>query len=143
MFGRITGNFLSRAGKAANSTSDQFFDYGKLLGACLLSRAKGVAFDRMAVLLQSPEEYRGHLKHGQACRFASARGRRAPRSAWPAFCGLLCCAAEGLSAQRFAEYLSLGQSPDAPPEGTPPEGAPRGQRCRRHLWRWDAVDICV
>src|ERR1700730_16799069 len=33
-------------------------------------------------------------------------------------------AVEGLSAQRFAEYLSLGQVPDAAPSGTPPEPAP-------------------
>jgi hypothetical protein len=38
--------------------------------------------------------------------------------------GLLCCAAEGLSAQRFAEYLSLGQSPDALPRA-------RRRRARR------------
>jgi RecB family exonuclease len=38
------------------------------------------------------------------------------------------CAAEGLSAQRFAEYLSLAQVPDADREGTPPGAAPRSDR---------------
>src|SRR5262249_19052660 len=38
------------------------------------------------------------------------------------------CAAEGLSAQRFAEYLSLGQVPDALPAGTPPAAMPRSER---------------
>src|SRR6478752_3810429 len=38
-----------------------------------------------------------------------ARGAVRPDPAGRAFCVLLRCAAEGLSAQRFAEYLSLGQ----------------------------------
>ncbi len=92
---------------------------------------EGVAFDRMAVLLRSPEEYRGHLEEafaraGVPVHFA--RGAVRPDPAGRAFCVLLRCAAEGLSAQRFAEYLSLGQVPDATPEGTPPEAAPRGER---------------
>jgi hypothetical protein len=41
-----------------------------------------------------------------------------PDPAGRAFYALLKCAAEALSAQRFAEYVSLGQVPDAAPGGT-------------------------
>jgi ATP-dependent helicase/nuclease subunit B len=57
-----------------------------------------------------------------------ARGSVRPDPSGKAFCVLLHCAAEGLSAHRFAEYLSLGQVPDATPAGTPPEAAPRSDR---------------
>ena len=92
---------------------------------------EGLAFDRMAVLLRSPEEYRGHLEEAFARAGVPvhlARGAVRPDPAGRAFCVLLRCAAEGLSAQRFAEYLSLGQVPDATPEGTPPEAMPRSER---------------
>jgi hypothetical protein len=92
---------------------------------------EGVAFDRMAVLLRSPEEYRDHLEEAYARAGVPvhlARGAVRPDPAGRAFCVLLRCAAEGLSAQRFAEYLSLGQVPDATSEGKPPEAAPRGER---------------
>jgi ATP-dependent helicase/nuclease subunit B len=78
--------------------------------------AQGVPFDQMAVLLNSPGEYRSHLEEA----FARAeiptyfvRGTTAPDPAGRAMLALLSCAAEGLSAKRFAEYLSLGQVPAA------------------------------
>ena len=85
----------------------------------------------MAVLLRSPEEYRGHLEEAFARAGVPvhlARGAVRPDPAGRAFCVLLRCAAEGLSARRFAEYLSLGQVPDAAPEGTPPAALPRSER---------------
>jgi ATP-dependent helicase/nuclease subunit B len=77
--------------------------------------ARGVPFDRMAVLLRSPGEYRAHLE--EAFRRASipayfAGGMSAPDPAGRALLTLLACAAERLSARRFAEYLSLAQVPD-------------------------------
>jgi hypothetical protein len=92
---------------------------------------KGVAFERIAVLLRSPDEYRAPLQEafaraGVPARFA--RGAVPPDPSGRAFCVLLHCAAEGLSARRFAEYLSLGQVPDATPAGTPLEAAPRSER---------------
>ena len=85
---------------------------------------RGIPFDRIAVLLRSPEVYRANLE--EAFNRADipvhfARGAVRPDPAGRAFCALLKCAAEGLSAQRFAEYLSLGQVPDAAPSGAPPE----------------------
>ena len=74
----------------------------------------GVAFDEMAVLVRSPQSYFGLLEH--ALRRAGVpawfdRGTRRPHPAGRAFLALLACAAEQLSAARFAEYLSLAQVP--------------------------------
>jgi len=103
----------------------------------VLSLARGgVPFDRIAVLLRSPEGYRANIE--EAFNRASipvhfTRGAVRPDPGGRAFYALLKCAAEGLSAHRFAEYLSLGQVPDAAPGGAPPEAAPRGDR-------WIAAD---
>lgn len=76
--------------------------------------ARGILFDRMAVLLRAPAIYRSHLE--EALRRASipawfARGTTRPDPAGRALLALLACASEGLSARRFAEYLSLAQVP--------------------------------
>jgi ATP-dependent helicase/nuclease subunit B len=90
-----------------------------------------VLFDQMAVLLRSPEQYRATLEEAfdrAEIPAHFARGSRRPDPAGRAFYVLVCCAAEGLSARRFAEYLSLGQVSDATPEGRPPEAPPRSER---------------
>src|SRR5207247_318241 len=90
--------------------------------------ARGVPFDRMAVFLRSPAEYRPHLE--EAFRRASipaffARGTARPDPAGRALLALLACKTERLSARRFAEYVSLAQVPDpgaaADAHWTPPE----------------------
>ncbi len=86
---------------------------------------RGTPFDSMAVLLRSPEAYTPLLEDALAragipALFAS--GTRRPDPAGRAFLALLDCAAEQLSASRFAEYLSLGQVSELPQldaEGTP------------------------
>jgi RecB family exonuclease len=88
--------------------------------------ARGLPFDRMAIFLRSPLEYRPHLE--EALRRAGvpaffARGSSQPDPAGRAFLALLACAAEGLSARRFAEYLSLGQVPE-PDAGAEAEASP-------------------
>src|SRR5206468_12070529 len=75
----------------------------------------GVPFARMAVFLCSPGDYRPHLE--EALRRAAipaffARGATRPDPAGRALLALLPCAGEGLSARRFAEYVSLAQVPD-------------------------------
>ncbi len=97
----------------------------------LREAGRGVPFDRMAILLRSPLQYRALLEEalgraGVPAYFA--RGTVRPDPAGRAFLSLLACAASGLSARRFAEYLSLGEVPDATPAGTPPEPRPSGDR---------------
>jgi hypothetical protein len=85
----------------------------------------------MAILLRSPEHYRAHLEEalgraGIPTHFA--QGTRLPDPAGRAFLALLACAAEELSARRFAEYLSLGEVPDATESDLPPPALPPGER---------------
>ena len=76
---------------------------------------RGVPFDQMAVLVRAPQQYLGLLEHALARAGVPAwfaRGTRRPDPAGRAMLALLYCAEEGLSARRFAEYLSLAQVPD-------------------------------
>jgi CRISPR/Cas system-associated exonuclease Cas4 (RecB family) len=80
----------------------------------LTEARRGVRFDEIAIFVRSPQSYFGLLEH--ALRRAGVpawfdRGTRRPHPAGRAFLALLACAAEHLSASRFAEYLSLGQVP--------------------------------
>jgi len=75
---------------------------------------QGTPFDRIAVVMRAPALYASHLE--TALRRADVpvyfgRGTRRPDPAGRAMLAMLACAAEGLSARRFAEYLSLGQVP--------------------------------
>ncbi|WP_437327043.1 PD-(D/E)XK nuclease family protein [Sorangium sp. So ce381] len=103
----------------------------ELARIALREAARGVPFERMAILLRAPEQYRAHLV--EALRRAGipahfAQGSVQPDPAGRALLALLACAAEHLSASRFAEYLSLGQVPDATPAGEPPPAAPEADR---------------
>jgi len=75
----------------------------------------GLPFDGMAVVLHAPAEYASHLEEAFAraeIPLFLASGARRPLASGRALLALLACAGEGLSARRFAEYLSLGQVPD-------------------------------
>jgi ATP-dependent helicase/nuclease subunit B len=93
---------------------------------------RGVRFDEMAIFIRSPKDYLGLLEH--ALRRARPptnpasrtfedegipayfdRGTRRPHPSGRAFLAILACAAEKLSARRFAEYLSLAQVPQLDP----------------------------
>ena len=96
----------------------------------LAEAARGTRLDRIAVLLRAPQ-YAAHLE--EALRRAHvpayfARGTRKPDAAGRAMLALLACAADGLSARRFAEYLSLGEVPDEDADGAPPAAPPPGDR---------------
>jgi CRISPR/Cas system-associated exonuclease Cas4 (RecB family) len=83
----------------------------------------GVAFDRQAILLRAPHTYVGLLEHALARAGVPAyfeRGTRRPDPSGRAFLALLACRSAGLSAARFAEYLSLGQVPAVAEDGGPP-----------------------
>ncbi|WP_437577768.1 PD-(D/E)XK nuclease family protein [Sorangium sp. So ce887] len=103
----------------------------ELARIALREAGRGVPFERMAILLRAPEQYRAHLV--EALRRAGipayfAQGSVQPDPAGRALLALLACAAEHLSASRFAEYLSLGQVPDATPAGEPPPAASEADR---------------
>lgn len=81
--------------------------------------AEGTRFDRIAVLLRDPDGYLPLLEEAfRRARIPAfyTRGTIRPHPSGRAFLALLACAAENLSATRFAEYLSLGQVPALPPE---------------------------
>lgn len=82
--------------------------------AALREAERGVRFDEMAVFVRSTSHYTLPLQHAlqragiPACFTA---GTSRPDPAGRAFLALLQCRAEGLSARRFAEYLSFAQVP--------------------------------
>ncbi len=80
-----------------------------------------IPFDRMAVLLRAPQNYSSLME--AALRRAGipayfARGNRRPDPSGRALLALLACAAEDLSARRFAEYLSFAQVPELAKDGS-------------------------
>jgi ATP-dependent helicase/nuclease subunit B len=82
----------------------------------------GVRFDQVAILLRNLGSYSGLME--TALRRASipgffVRGSRRPDPSGRALLALLACAADGLSAHRFAEYLSFAQVPPLSASGEP------------------------
>ena len=89
-------------------------------------------FDRIAVLLRSPESYTAHLEDAFERASIPAyfeKGTKRPDPAGRAFLALMDCAADELSATRFAEYLSLSQLPRLDAHGLPipPEELPEDE----------------
>lgn len=90
----------------------------ELARRALREARRGVPFDRIVIALRSPQQYAGLLEHALERAGIPAyfeRGTRRPHPAGRAFLALLRCAVDNLSARRFAEYLSLGQVPEAGP----------------------------
>ncbi len=76
--------------------------------------AGGVAFDRIAIVLHGPSRYAPYLEEALDRAGVPAyfeRGAPRPEPGGRALLALLACAAENLSARRFAQYLSLAQVP--------------------------------
>jgi len=76
----------------------------------------GTKFDQIAVAVRAPQAYAPVLeaalvRAGVPAYFSL--GTRRPDPSGRALLALLLCAEEGLSAKRFAEYLSLGQVPSS------------------------------
>ena len=98
--------------------------------------ADNTPFDRIAVLLRSPESYIAHLEDAFERASIPAyfeKGTKRPDPSGRAFLALMDCAAEELSATRFAEYLSLSQLPRLDARGLPipPEELPEDEEV---LW---------
>lgn len=88
---------------------------------------EGGAFDDIAVLLRNPDQYQALVQDalgraGIPAHFTGGTIR--PNPSGRAFLALIACSLEGLSASRFAEYLSLGQVPTPDQNGAPPEPEP-------------------
>ena len=104
------------------STSGEALECVEIARAIHAAAAEGVPFDRMAILLRSPERHQPLILEAlrragipALCTLATRRPDPAGRS----LLALLHCASEGLSASRFAEYLSLGQVPEDEEPATP------------------------
>lgn len=103
--------------RAEDGTVEIFSTSGEALECVEIARrigASGVAFDQTAILLRSPERHQPLVI--EALRRAGipahcTHGASMPDPAGRSFLALLHCAEEGLSASRFAEYLSLVGSP--------------------------------
>ena len=85
---------------------------------------EGGRFDEMAVLLRNPDQYQPLIEEalgraGIPAHFTGGTVR--PNPSGRAFLALIACRMEGLTASRFAEYLSLGQVPEPDKDGAPPE----------------------
>jgi len=109
------------------SATDEARECVEVARSILAAAQSGVAFDRMAILLRNPEAYQPLVE--DALRRAAipaffTRGSRRPNPSGRAFLALLACAADGLSASRFSEYLSLGQVPEPDEQGEPPKREP-------------------
>ncbi len=104
------------------STSGEALECVEIARAIHAAAAEGVPFDQMAILLRSPGRHQPLILEAlrragipSLCTLATRRPDPAGRS----LLALLHCAAEGLSASRFAEYLSLGQVPEEEEPATP------------------------
>jgi len=132
---------------------------------------RGVPFDRIAVLLHAPTRYAPYLEEALTRAEIPAWFARGAKRAEPggrALLALLNCAAERLSARRFAEYLALAQVPDpaagaavsatlfapADPEflqtaiadaqipaelEAAPDPSPQATGTERAPWRWERI----
>ena len=115
---------------AAPGTAAEAIEHAR---AFLAEAAAGIPFDRMAVLLPEPANqasaFQEAFERAEIPAFFEAGARR-PHPAGRAFLVLLDCAREGLSATRFAEYLSLGETPassptdDGPTQASPTQASP-------------------
>jgi len=99
------------------------------------AKAGTLLFDRAAVLLRSPQRYQplveeAFTRAGIPTWFS--QGTHRPDPGGRAFLALLRCRAEGLSASRFAEYMSLGQMPGE-----------EGEQRFPAAWERDLVDAAV
>ncbi len=96
------------------SASGEALECVEIARRILRLAAEGTRFDSIAILLRSAERHQPLVQ--EALRRAGipawySRGARRPDVSGRAFLALLHCALEDLSAERFAEYLSLGQMP--------------------------------
>ena len=104
------------------STSGEALECVEIARAIHAAVAEGVPFDQIAILLRSPERHQPLILEAlrrAGVPVACTLGARRPDATGRSLLALLHCAEEGLSASRFAEYLSLGQMPSDEETVTP------------------------
>jgi ATP-dependent helicase/nuclease subunit B len=110
----------SPAPRAMDGSFDLFSASGEALECVEIARRisqaleKSARLDQIAILLRSPERYQPLVAEAlRRARIPSffTRGVAGPDPVGRSFLALLHCALEGVSASRFAEYMSLGQIP--------------------------------
>jgi RecB family exonuclease len=104
------------------STSGEALECVEIARAIHAAAAEGVPFDQIAILLRSPERHQPLILEAllrAGIPASCTLGTRRPDVAGRSLLALLHCADEGLSASRFAEYLSLGQAPQDEEPATP------------------------
>jgi RecB family exonuclease len=131
LFAESSGSGGSSGEIAVLSAPGESRECVEIARAILREAGKGTPFDRMAILLRAPQHYRAGLEEalrraGVPACFASGTIRPDPTGR--ALLSLLACTAEGLSARRFAEYMSLGELPAETEEGSPPSALPYAER---------------
>jgi len=104
------------------SSSGEALESVEIARSISAAAGQGCSFDEIAILLRSPGRHQPLVL--EALRRAGipahcTRGSSRPHVAGRSFLALLHCAGEGLSASRFAEYLSLGQLPEDEEPRTP------------------------
>ncbi len=152
--------------KSEDRAFDIFSAPGEALEAVEIARrvlrfaSEGVPFDRIAILLRSPDRYQPVIE--DALRRAKipayfSRGTARPDAGGRAFLALLACAAEKCPASRFAEYLSLGQVPEDASRATewvgaedellspapPPDDSDKREKPAPSAWEKLLVDAAV
>jgi CRISPR/Cas system-associated exonuclease Cas4 (RecB family) len=114
---------------AYDASVDLFSAPGEGLEAIEIARRihsmaqSGTPFDRMAILLRSVERYQPVIEEAMSRAGIPAyfsMGSTGPDPGGRAFLALIACAAERCSASRFAEYLSIGETPPLDSCGRPP-----------------------
>ena len=104
------------------STSGEALECVEIARRIAAAVDRGVPFDQIAIAVRSPERYQPLVTEGlrrAGIPVHCTRGSRRPDVGGRSFLALLHCAEEGLSASRFAEYLSLGQMPEDEEPRTP------------------------
>jgi hypothetical protein len=109
------------------SSSGEALECVEITRKILRAVGEGITFDEVGILLRSVERYQPLV--AEALRRAGipahfTHGSRRPDPAGRSFLALLRCAQEGLSASRFAEYISFSQFP----EGELPRSGRRWER---------------
>ncbi|MFO0709541.1 MAG: PD-(D/E)XK nuclease family protein [Sandaracinus sp.] len=99
-----------------------------------LDRTPPTPLERIAIVVRDLERYRVPLSEALTrarIPFHLERAARRPDPAGRAFLSLLECAASGLSARSFADYLAFGVLPEVDAAGAPVRAAERGEAPER------------